>query len=159
MSSTSSHVYIDLPQGPRNFAPATMPPMSREITSRKHQGLAQGLKYKNKRIWHWWFFSRWFRSLFNFVPSMTFQCFATCTLTTRFHLHSHGSSLGTCDCDLSLIILIDYHVPQQGTSLSFKACGTSPSMIRRASPSTIAVFPTPGSPMMTSSNRGDPGSL
>ena len=51
MSSTSSHVYIDLPQGPRNFVPATMPPMSREITSKKHQGLAQGLKYKNKRIW------------------------------------------------------------------------------------------------------------
>lgn len=45
MSSASSHVYIDLPQGPRNFAPATMPPMSREITSKKHQGLAQGLQY------------------------------------------------------------------------------------------------------------------
>lgn len=35
------------------------------------------------------------------------------------------------------------------TSLSFKACGTSPSTMRRASPSTMAVFPTPGSPMMT----------
>mmetsp|Transcript_3959 Transcript_3959/g.10938 ORF Transcript_3959/g.10938 Transcript_3959/m.10938 type:complete len:263 (+) Transcript_3959:1724-2512(+) len=35
------------------------------------------------------------------------------------------------------------------TSLSSKAAGTSPSMIRRARPSTIAVLPTPGSPMIT----------
>mmetsp|Transcript_28247 Transcript_28247/g.75408 ORF Transcript_28247/g.75408 Transcript_28247/m.75408 type:complete len:202 (+) Transcript_28247:112-717(+) len=37
----------------------------------------------------------------------------------------------------------------ENTVLSWRACGTSPSMILRARPSTIAVFPTPGSPMMT----------
>ena len=31
----------------------------------------------------------------------------------------------------------------------FRLSGTSPSMMRRARPSTIAVFPTPGSPMRT----------
>mmetsp|Transcript_100072 Transcript_100072/g.322701 ORF Transcript_100072/g.322701 Transcript_100072/m.322701 type:complete len:235 (+) Transcript_100072:1666-2370(+) len=35
------------------------------------------------------------------------------------------------------------------TSLSCNADGTSPAMIRRARPSTIAVLPTPGSPMIT----------
>mmetsp|Transcript_104124 Transcript_104124/g.325815 ORF Transcript_104124/g.325815 Transcript_104124/m.325815 type:complete len:215 (+) Transcript_104124:785-1429(+) len=35
------------------------------------------------------------------------------------------------------------------TSLSCRAVGTSPSMIRRARPSTMAVLPTPGSPMIT----------
>ena len=33
--------------------------------------------------------------------------------------------------------------------LSFKLLGTSPAIIRLASPSTIAVFPTPGSPIKT----------
>ncbi len=35
------------------------------------------------------------------------------------------------------------------TFLSFRVSGTSPRTIRCASPSTIAVFPTPGSPMRT----------
>mmetsp|Transcript_94625 Transcript_94625/g.276610 ORF Transcript_94625/g.276610 Transcript_94625/m.276610 type:complete len:297 (-) Transcript_94625:170-1060(-) len=34
------------------------------------------------------------------------------------------------------------------TRLAFKASGTSPTTMRCAKPSTIAVFPTPGSPMM-----------
>ena len=33
--------------------------------------------------------------------------------------------------------------------LCFRLSGTSPSTMRRASPSTMAVFPTPGSPMST----------
>ena len=35
------------------------------------------------------------------------------------------------------------------TRLFFRPSGTSPSMIRRASPSTMAVLPTPGSPINT----------
>ena len=35
------------------------------------------------------------------------------------------------------------------TRLPFSPSGTSPSMIRLASPSTMAVLPTPGSPMST----------
>mmetsp|Transcript_23381 Transcript_23381/g.55543 ORF Transcript_23381/g.55543 Transcript_23381/m.55543 type:complete len:266 (-) Transcript_23381:684-1481(-) len=35
------------------------------------------------------------------------------------------------------------------TCLSFRASGTSPSTMRRARPSTMAVLPTPGSPMIT----------
>ena len=37
-------------------------------------------------------------------------------------------------------------ISSENTSLSFKLSGTSPSTIRCANPSAMAVFPTPGSP-------------
>ena len=40
-------------------------------------------------------------------------------------------------------------ISRLNSCLSFNPTGTSPLTIRRASPSAMAVFPTPGSPMRT----------
>ena len=84
-------------------------------------------------------------------PAPTRVCSSSInTMTLEFSVSSFMIALSrSSNCPRYLVPATISEISSASTRLSARKCGTSPQTIRCASPSMIAVLPTPGSPIST----------
>ena len=86
------------------------------------------------------------------LPAPTIRCSSSMnkiTLPSDFLTSSSTAFSLSSNSPLYFAPATNAPISSENISLSFKASGTSPATILCASPSTAAVFPTPGSPIRT----------